>query len=61
MRQRDVGPDNHEEEQEGTSAERRDQSSICRRYGTTAYGYRDVDDEGKDGLHDECPQGVGVK
>ena len=39
----------------------RHQLSIHRRYRTTTYGYRDADDEGEDGLHDERPQGAGVK
>ena len=39
----------------------RHQPSIHRRYGTIAYGCRDADDEGKNGLHDERPQRAGVK
>ena len=39
----------------------RHQPSIHRRYGITAYGCRDVGAEGEDELHDEHPQGAGVK
>ena len=39
----------------------RHQPSIHRRYGTTAYGGRDADDKGEDGLHDEHSQGTSVK
>ena len=39
----------------------RHQLFIYRRYGTTAYGCRDEDNEGENGLRDECPRRAGVK
>ena len=83
LHQRNAGPNNQGEEQEGTSpqyiAKRRDreglegsnalskqerQDTSCPFVADTAPPHmvcRDADDEGNDGLHDNRPQGTGVK